>query len=149
MGNIEGWSQFSNRNIYIIFVNVFNFYHPNMVTKIYKLKKTGVFDYIFVRVSAVIQGLYFSVISFYWLFYSPSNFEQFSYFFDILLVEISTVLVCFSIAYHSLQGIWNMATDYLTERLIGSSAKVLRPLIIGFSWVQATGLIFCSLLLLG
>ena len=120
-----------------------------MVTKIYKLKKTGVFDYIFVRVSAVIQGLYFSVISFYWLLYSPSNFEQFSYFFDILIVEISTILVCFSIAYHSLQGIWNMATDYLTERLIGSSAKVLRPLIIGFSWMQAIGLIFCSFLILG
>ena len=120
-----------------------------MVTKLYKLKKTGVFDYVFVRVAAVIQGVYFSVISFYWLVNKEFNYEQFTYFFDILLVEIFTVIVALSIAYHSIQGIWNIATDYLTEPQIGASAKILRPAVIGFSWFQAFGLVICSFFILG
>ena len=115
-----------------------------MVTKLYKLKKTGVFDYVFVRVTAVIQAVYFSVITFYWLVNRDFKYEQLAGFFDILIVEIFTVIVAFSIAYHSVQGIWNVATDYLTQAQIGASAKLLRPAVIGFSWFQALGLIICS-----
>ena len=120
-----------------------------MVIKLLKLRKTGVFDYIFVRVTAVIQAVYFSVITFYWLVNRDFNYQQFSSFFDILLIEIFTVIVAMSIAYHSIKGIWNVATDYLTQAQIGASAKVLRPMVIGFSWFQALGLIFCSFFILG
>ena len=120
-----------------------------MVTKLYKLKKTGIFDYVLVRVTAVIQAVYFSVITFYWLVNKDFNYEQLSSFFDILFIEIFTIFVAFSIAYHSIQGIWNVATDYLTQAQIGASAKVLRPMVIGFSWLQALGLIICSLFILG
>ena len=120
-----------------------------MVTKLYKLKKTGIFDYVLVRITAVIQAVYFSVITFYWLVNRDFNYQQFSGFFDILLIEIFTVIVAMSIAYHSIKGIWNVATDYLTQAQIGASAKVLRPMVIGFSWFQALGLIFCSFFILG
>jgi len=120
-----------------------------MVTKLYKLKKTGIFDYVLVRVTAVIQAVYFSVITFYWLVNKDFNYEQLSSFFDILLIEIFTIIVAVSIAYHSIQGIWNVATDYLTQAQIGASAKVLRPMVVGFSWLQALGLIICSLFILG
>ena len=120
-----------------------------MVTKLYKLKKTGIFDYVFVRITAVIQAVYFSVITFYWLVNRDFKYEQLSGFFDILLIEIFTIIVAFSIAYHSVQGIWNVATDYLTQAQIGASAKVLRPAVIGFSWLQAFGLIICSFYILG
>jgi succinate dehydrogenase / fumarate reductase membrane anchor subunit len=120
-----------------------------MVTKLYKLKKTGIFDYVLVRVTAVIQAVYFSVITFYWLVNKDFNYEQLSSFFDILFIEIFTIIVAFSIAYHSIQGIWNVATDYLTQAQIGASAKVLRPMVVGFSWLQALGLIICSLFILG
>jgi len=120
-----------------------------MVTKLYKLKKTGIFDYVLVRVTAVIQAVYFSVITFYWLVNKDFNYEQLSSFFDILFIEIFTIIVVFSIAYHSIQGIWNVATDYLTQAQIGASAKVLRPMVVGFSWLQALGLIICSLFILG
>jgi succinate dehydrogenase / fumarate reductase membrane anchor subunit len=120
-----------------------------MVTKLYKLKKTGIFDYVLVRVTAVIQAVYFSVITFYWLVNKDFNYEQLSSFFDILFIEIFTIIVAFSIAYHSIQGIWNVATDYLTQAQIGASAKVLRPMVLGFSWLQALGLIICSLFILG
>ncbi len=120
-----------------------------MVTKLYKLKKTGIFDYVFVRVTAVIQAVYFSVITFYWLVNKDFNYKQLTGFFDILLIEIFTIIVVFSIAYHSLQGIWNISTDYLTQAQIGVSAKVLRPVVLVFSWIQALGLIVCSFYILG
>ena len=120
-----------------------------MVTKLYKLKKTGIFDYVFVRITAVIQAVYFSVITFYWLVNRDFKYEQLSGFFDILIIEVFTLIVAISIAYHSVQGIWNVATDYLTQAQIGASAKILRPLVIGFSWLQALGLIICSFYILG
>ena len=125
------------------------FFVFDMVTKLYKLKKTGIFDYVLVRITAVIQAVYFSVITFYWLVNRDFKYEQLSGFFDILLVEIFTIIVAFSIAYHSVQGIWNVATDYLTQAQIGASAKLLRPVVIGFSWLQALGLIICSFYILG
>ena len=70
-----------------------------MVTKLYTLKKTGVLDYVLVRVSAIFQALYFSVITFYWLMHQPINYEQLNVFFDNLAVQISTVLVAISISY--------------------------------------------------
>ena len=120
-----------------------------MVTKLYKLKKTGIFDYVLVRITAVIQAVYFSVITFYWLVNRDFKYEQLSNFFDILIIEIFTVIVAISIAYHSVRGIWNVATDYLTQAQIGASAKVLRPMVIGFSWLQSLGLIICSFFILG
>jgi len=42
-----------------------------------------------------------------------------------------------------------VATDYLTQAQIGASAKVLRPMVLGFSWLLALGLITCSLFILG
>ena len=120
-----------------------------MVTKLYRLKKTGIFDYVLVRITAIIQAVYFSVITFYWLVNRDFKYEQLSSFFDILFVEIFTIFVAISIAYHSVQGIWNVVTDYLTQAQIGASAKVLRPLVIGFSWLQALGLIICSFYILG
>ena len=120
-----------------------------MVTKLYKLKKTGIFDYVLVRITAVIQAVYFSVITFYWLVNRDFKYEQLSGFFDILIIEIFTVLVAISIAYLSVQGIWNVATDYLTQAQIGASAKLLRPAVIGFGWLQALGLIICSFYILG
>ena len=120
-----------------------------MVTKLYKLKKTGIFYYVLVRIPAVIQTVYFSVITFYWLVNRDFKYEQLSGFFDILIIEVFTLIVAISIAYHSVQGIWNVATDYLTQAQIGVSAKLLRPLVIGFSWLQALGLIICSFYILG
>ena len=68
-----------------------------MVTKLYTLKRTGILDYVLVRVSAIYQALYFSVITFYWLLNYPLNYSQLNGFFDILAIKISTVLVAISI----------------------------------------------------
>ena len=118
-----------------------------MVTKLYKLKKTGIFDYVFVRITAVIQAVYFSVITFYWLLHYPVNYGQLNGFFDILAVKISTVLVAISISYHSLQGIHHIETDYLTEPRIGKIALPARRFLTTFSYIQVAGILICSFLL--
>ena len=149
MGNSSSRKNVSFSFIHPYWVIFLFIYFFDVVTKLYKLKKTGIFDYVFVRVTAVIQAVYFSVITFYWLVNKDFNYKQLTSFFDILLIEIFTIVVAFSIAYHSLQGIWNIATDYLTQAQIGVSAKVLRPAVLVFSWIQALGLIVCSFYILG
>ena len=118
-----------------------------MVTKLYTLKRTGVLDYVLVRVSAIYQALYFSVITFYWLLHYPLNYGQLNGFFDILAVKISTVLVAISISYHSLQGIHHMETDYLTEPRIGKLALPARRILTIYSYIQVAGILICSFLL--
>ena len=119
-----------------------------MVTKLYTLKKTGILDYVLVRVSAVFQALYFSVITFYWLLHHPVNYTQLSGFFDILAIKISTVLVAISISYHSLQGIHHIETDYLTESRIGKISVPARRILTLYSLIQVGGIIICSFLLI-
>ena len=118
-----------------------------MVTKLYTLKRTGILDYVLVRVSAIYQALYFSVITFYWLLHYPLNYGHLNGFFDILAVKISTVLVAISISYHSLQGIHHIVSDYLTEHRVGKLALPARKFLILYSFLQATGIVFCSFLL--
>ena len=119
-----------------------------MVTKLYTLKRTGVLDFVLIRVSAVIQALYFSVITFYWLIHEPLNYVQISNFFDILSIKIFTLMVAISISYHSLQGIHHIVTDYLTPARIGKFAKPLRNAVVFYSFTQAIGTIICSILLI-
>ena len=119
-----------------------------MVTKLYTLKRTGILDYVLVRVSAVFQALYFSVITFYWLLHHPVNYAQLSGFFDILAIKISTVLIAISISYHSLQGIHHIETDYLTEPRIGKIAVPARRILTLYSLIQVGGIIICSFLLI-
>ena len=119
-----------------------------MVTKLYTLKRTGVLDYVLVRITAIFQALYFSVITFYWLMYQPINYTHLNSFFDILLVKICTVLIAVSISYHSLQGIHHIVTDYLTTARIGNAAKPARIIVSIYSFSQAIGIIICSVLII-
>ena len=115
-----------------------------MVTKLYTLKRTGVFDYLMVRVSAVIQAVYFSVITYYWLMYMPVNYTQLIGFFDILLVKIGTLIVLLSISYHSIQGIHHIVEDYLTEARVGTAARFLKNSVLAFSYLQILGALICT-----
>ena len=115
-----------------------------MVTKLYTLKRTGVFDYLMVRVSAVIQAVYFSVITYYWLMYMPVNYTQLISFFDILLVKIGTLIVLLSISYHSIQGIHHIVEDYLTEARVGNAARFLKNSVLAFSYIQILGALICT-----
>ena len=119
-----------------------------MVTKLYSFKRTVIFDYLMVRVSAVFQALYFSVITYYWLTYMPLNYTQLMGFFDILLVKIGTLLVLISISYHSLQGIHHIIEDYLTEARVGSASRFLQISVLTFSYLQILGAIICTVFII-
>ena len=87
-----------------------------MVTKIRSFKRTGVFEFFFVRLTAVFQALYFLVISFYCFQVDPINFENLSALFTHNFIKVWTFLVLVSISYHAMTGMLNIAHDYLTFR---------------------------------
>ena len=119
-----------------------------MVTKVYTFKRTGIFDYLMVRLSAIIQALYFSVITYYWLMYMPLNYAQLVSFFDILLIKIGTLLVLVSISYHSIKGIHHIIEDYLTEARVGNAARFLQISVLSFSYLQILGAIVCTIFII-
>jgi succinate dehydrogenase / fumarate reductase membrane anchor subunit len=119
-----------------------------MVTKVYTFKRTGIFDYLMVRLSAIIQALYFSVITYYWLMYMPLNYAQLVSFFDILLIKIGTLLVLVSISYHSIKGIHHIIEDYLTVARVGKSSNFLQISVLAFSYLQILGAFVCTIFII-
>ena len=98
-----------------------------------------------VRLSAVIQALYFSVITYYWLMYMPLNYTQLVSFFDILLIKIGTLLVLVSISYHSMKGIHHIIEDYLTVARVGKSSNFLQISVLTFSYLKISGAFICTI----
>ncbi len=103
-----------------------------MVTKLRTFKRTGVFEFFVIRLTAVFQALYFLVISFYWFQVEPVNFSDLTALFDNILFKIWTFLILVSISYHAMSGMLNIAHDYLTSRLLGNVSGFVKKLFSSF-----------------
>ena len=119
-----------------------------MVTKIRSFKRTGVFEFFFVRLTAVFQALYFLVISFYCFQVDPINFGNLSALFTHNFIKVWTFLVLVSISYHAMTGMLNIAHDYLTFRLLGNYAIFLKSIFLIICWAQVIGSISVGVILL-
>ncbi|MGD8177068.1 succinate dehydrogenase, hydrophobic membrane anchor protein [Marinimicrobium sp. ARAG 43.8] len=99
-----------------------------MVTAVTNLGRSGLFDWLIQRVSAVILAAYTIFIAAYLIFTPDLSFEQWQALFDHLWMRIFTLLTLLSAVTHAWIGLWSVLTDYLTERMMGGKATVLRLL---------------------
>ena len=119
-----------------------------MVTKFRTFKRTGVFEFFVIRLTAVFQALYFLVISFYWFQVEPINFSDLTALFDNILFRIWTFLILVSISYHAMSGMLNIAHDYLTSRLLGNVSGFVKNSFLALCWIQVLGSITVGILLI-
>lgn len=85
-----------------------------MVTNVTSLGRSGLYDWLIQRISAVILGVYFLVIMGYFITSGESvTFAAWSSYMTSLPMKIFTVLAVFSLAAHAWIGMWTAATDYL------------------------------------
>lgn len=99
-----------------------------MVTAVTNLGRSGVHDWLIQRVSAVIMTLYTIFIVAYILVTPELDFSQWQALFGQLWMRVFTLLTLLSIVTHAWTGLWIVVTDYLTERMMGGKATVLRLL---------------------
>lgn len=84
-----------------------------MVTQVTSFGRSGLYDWMVQRVSAVILSIYTVFIVAYLLINPELTYSQWSGLFETTWVRIFTLLALLSIAVHSWIGLWSVSTDYI------------------------------------
>ena len=97
-----------------------------MVTTVTSLGRSGLSDWMIQRISAWIMTSYLVFIVGY-LFVNPElNYAQWAELNSALPMRMFSLMTILSIAAHAWIGMWCVLTDYITVRLIGPKATVIR-----------------------
>jgi len=103
-----------------------------MVTAVTNLGRSGLYDWVVQRVTAVIMLAWFICVGGFILANPDMDYQQWRGFFDHTAMRVFSVAAILSIAMHAWIGLWCVVTDYLTPRLLGPSANLLRGLASAF-----------------
>ncbi len=97
-----------------------------MVTSVTSFGRSGLYDWLIQRVGAVVMTAYVIFLAVYIALNPDLTYEQWSALFGQLWVRVFSFVTLLSFISHAWIGLWAVLTDYLTERLMGSKATVLR-----------------------
>jgi succinate dehydrogenase / fumarate reductase membrane anchor subunit len=84
-----------------------------MVTSITSFGRSGLYDWMVQRVTAVFLVAYAVFMIFYLAFGDELTFEQWKGLFDGTAMRIFTLLALLSMAAHAWIGLWSVSTDYI------------------------------------
>lgn len=97
-----------------------------MVTAVTSFGRSGPADWVVQRVTAVVL-LAYTLFMFSLVFFGPDlDYTGWKALFAQTWMRIFTLAAILSIAAHAWIGLWTVVTDYLTERLLGTTGTVLR-----------------------
>ncbi|MBB3059459.1 succinate dehydrogenase, hydrophobic membrane anchor protein [Microbulbifer rhizosphaerae] len=100
-----------------------------MVTTITSFGRSGTFDWLYQRVTAVLLTIYtFFIVGFIFLS-KDFGYESWSALFAHRWMRVFTLLALLSTVVHAWIGLWSVITDYITNLLMGAKATVLRLVI--------------------
>ena len=95
-----------------------------MVTAVTSMGRSGLYDWLMQRVSAVILLAYFLFIGCTVL--CGVDYVSWKALFSETWVRIFSLMALLSLGVHAWVGLWQVLTDYLTERMMGQMGNVLR-----------------------
>jgi len=98
-----------------------------MVTAVTSMGRSGLYDWLMQRVTAVILLAYFVVVGFVLL--GGVDYASWKELYSQTWMRVFSLLALLSLAIHAWVGLWAVVTDYLTERLMGTTGNVLRLLV--------------------
>lgn len=99
-----------------------------MVTAVTNYGRSGLHDWIVQRATAIILFAYFVFIMFYLLTNPGIGYAEWKALFEMTSTKVFSLLALLSVCAHAWIGLWCVSTDYITERLMGPKATVLRLL---------------------
>ena len=98
-----------------------------MVTSVTSMGRSGLYDWLMQRVSAVILLAYFLFIGY--VVFSGVDYVSWKALFSQTWVRIFSLMALLSLGVHAWVGLWAVLTDYFTEYLMGQTGNVLRFLL--------------------
>ena len=97
-----------------------------MVTTVTNLSRSGLYDWMAQRVSAVLLAVYTLFLLGYLLLNPDLTYQQWVGLFSQNWMRIFSMLTLVALSVHAWVGMWTISTDYLTPMAMGKSATVLR-----------------------
>ncbi|WP_353408842.1 succinate dehydrogenase, hydrophobic membrane anchor protein [Pseudoteredinibacter isoporae] len=99
-----------------------------MVTAVTSFGRSGLYDWMIQRVSAVVMAAYTIFLAAFILLTPELTYEIWKGLYATLWMRVFSLITLLSIAAHAWIGLWAVLTDYLTTRLMGNKATILRVL---------------------
>ncbi|MBT8146946.1 MAG: succinate dehydrogenase, hydrophobic membrane anchor protein [Gammaproteobacteria bacterium] len=99
-----------------------------MVTSVSSFGRSGVFDWVVQRLTAVILAVYTVYLMAILVLNPDLDYQQWQTVFSSFGMRFFSLITLLSIVAHGWIGMWGISTDYLTTRLMGPKATVLRIL---------------------
>ena len=99
-----------------------------MVTSVTTLGRNGVADWLVQRVSAVVLLAYLLFLAGFLLVSPDLSFVEWRGLFAQGWMKAFSLLALLALCGHAWVGLWTIATDYLTTRMLGRAATGLRLL---------------------
>lgn len=97
-----------------------------MVTAVTNLGRSGVYDWLIQRVSAVILALYTFFIAGVILLNPELDYASWTELFSHFWVRVFSLLAVVSLAAHAWIGLWAVLTDYVTTQTLGRKGTAIR-----------------------
>lgn len=95
-----------------------------MVTAVTSMGRSGLYDWLMQRVTAVILLSYFVFIA--CVLMGGVDYASWKALYSQTWMRIFSLMALFSLGIHAWVGMWAVFTDYLTERLMGTRGNILR-----------------------
>ena len=97
-----------------------------MVTAVTSMGRSGLYDWLMQRVTAVILLAYFLLVG--CVLVCGVDYASWKALYSQTWMRVFSLLALLSLGMHAWVGLWAVFTDYLTERLLGTVGNVLRLL---------------------
>ena len=95
-----------------------------MVTAVTSMGRSGLYDWLMQRVTAVILLAYFLLLG--WVLIGGIDYASWKALYSQTWMRVFSLLALLSLGMHAWVGLWAVFSDYLTERLMGTMGNVLR-----------------------
>lgn len=101
----------------------------DMVTTITSFGRSGTFDWLYQRVSAVVLAAYtFFIVGFIFLS-DDFSYQTWSALFEQRWMRVFTLVALLAAVVHAWIGLWSVVTDYITNRMMGPKATAIRVVV--------------------
>jgi succinate dehydrogenase / fumarate reductase membrane anchor subunit len=97
-----------------------------MVTNVTNLSRSGLYDWMAQRVSAVVLAAYFLFLIGYIIVHPGLDYATWHGLYSSTAMRIFSLLALVALGAHAWVGMWTIATDYLTPMALGKSATAVR-----------------------
>ena len=98
-----------------------------MVTAVTSMGRSGLYDWLMQRISAVILLAYFLFVACVLL--GGVDYVSWKALYSQTWVRIFSLKALLSLGVHAWVGLWSVLTDYVTERMMGTAGNILRVIL--------------------